>query len=87
MFRLSGVREIQLVWPPLTETTTLSHYLPVIHEETLYNPRQTVDLWVLRGPRLAAGNHGYLNEMVPWLAFPALSPCEADDVWVLVHIL
>ena len=25
--------------------------------------------------------------MVPWLAFPALSPCEADYVWVLVHIL
>ena len=32
-------------------------------------------------------NHGDPNEMVPWLAFPALSPCEADHVWVLVHIL
>ena len=32
-------------------------------------------------------NHGDPNEMVPWLAFPALSPCEADKVWVLVHIL
>ena len=38
-------------------------------------------------PGLAVRNHGYPNEMVPWLAFPALSPCEADDVWVLVHIL
>ena len=59
----------------------------MIHEETLHNLGRTVDLRVLRGLGLAARNHGYPNEMVPWLAFPALSPCEADDVWVLVHIL
>ena len=43
--------------------------------------------WVVPVLVSLRGNHGELNEIVPWLAFPALSPCEADYVWVLVHIL
>ena len=56
-------------------------------EEPLHDPSQTLAPSGASGPGLAVGNHGYPNEMVPWLAFPALCPCVADNVWVLVRTL
>ena len=61
------------------------------HEEKFMAPSYSVltDALGLAVPVTVSlrGNHGEPNEVVPWLAFLALSPCEAVQVWVLVHIL